>query len=227
MIRQLIQRGHSLLVPATWFSWRSWLLQQKSVNLQREVARSRLYRSQILQVNSKYKFSDFCWKKKRRISRIRPRTLESCGFFQMSDEGRASRPLLCFKCPTTAKPPASNFSNVRWGQSLSPQLPNVFGWKDLENGPNNNKRKAYDAPIHSGNSGRYLERDAPHFLFYVQEKAGRKIYAPLFQEGADFTPILQTLRGSFSAPSTPMFASKYSLESSRRDLHNALLCTVF
>ena len=25
---------------------------------------------------------------------------------------------------------------------------------------------------------------------------------------------------------TPIFASKYSLESSRRDLHNALLCTV-
>ena len=37
----------------------------------------------------------------------------------------------------------------------------------------------------------------------------------------------QTSRGSFSAVSTPTFASKYSLESSRRDLHNALLCTVF
>ena len=35
----------------------------------------------------------------------------------------------------------------------------------------------------------------------------------------------QTLQGSFSAVSTPIFASKYSLESSRRDLHNALLCT--
>ena len=34
----------------------------------------------------------------------------------------------------------------------------------------------------------------------------------------------QTLQGSFSAVSTPIFASKYSLESSRRDLHNALLC---
>ena len=33
-------------------------------------------------------------------------------------------------------------------------------------------------------------------------------------------------RGSFSAVSTPMFASKYSLESSRRDLHDGLLCTV-
>ena len=34
------------------------------------------------------------------------------------------------------------------------------------------------------------------------------------------------LHGSFSAVSKPNFASKYSLESSRRDLHNALLCTV-
>ena len=36
----------------------------------------------------------------------------------------------------------------------------------------------------------------------------------------------KTWRSSFSAVSTPIFASKYSLESSRRDLHNALLCTV-
>ena len=36
----------------------------------------------------------------------------------------------------------------------------------------------------------------------------------------------QTSRGSFSAVSTPIFASKLSLESSRRDLHNALLRTV-
>ena len=32
--------------------------------------------------------------------------------------------------------------------------------------------------------------------------------------------FLQTLRGSFSAVSTPIFASKYSLESSRRDLQD-------
>ena len=36
----------------------------------------------------------------------------------------------------------------------------------------------------------------------------------------------QTWKGSFSAVSKPNFASKYALESSRRDLHNALLCTV-
>ena len=39
-------------------------------------------------------------------------------------------------------------------------------------------------------------------------------------------PMRQTLEGSFSAVSTPNFASKYALESSRRDLQNALLCTV-
>ena len=37
--------------------------------------------------------------------------------------------------------------------------------------------------------------------------------------------IGQTLQGSFSAVSKPNFASKYAFESSRRDLHNALLCT--
>ena len=35
----------------------------------------------------------------------------------------------------------------------------------------------------------------------------------------------QTLEGSFWAVSKPNFASKYAFESSRRDLHNALLCT--
>ena len=35
--------------------------------------------------------------------------------------------------------------------------------------------------------------------------------------------IGQTLEGSFSAESKPHFASKYAFESSRRDLHNALL----
>ena len=34
-----------------------------------------------------------------------------------------------------------------------------------------------------------------------------------------------TLKGSFSAVSKPTFARKYALESSRRDLHNAVLCT--
>jgi len=34
------------------------------------------------------------------------------------------------------------------------------------------------------------------------------------------------LKGSCSAVSKPNFASKYALESSRRDLQNALLCTV-
>ena len=37
--------------------------------------------------------------------------------------------------------------------------------------------------------------------------------------------IGQTLQGAFSAVSKRNFASKYALESSRRDLHNALLFT--
>ena len=39
------------------------------------------------------------------------------------------------------------------------------------------------------------------------------------------TFLRQTLQGSFSAVSKRNFASKYALESSRRDLHNAFLCT--
>ena len=35
----------------------------------------------------------------------------------------------------------------------------------------------------------------------------------------------QTSQGSFSTVSKPKFANKYAFESSRRDLHNALLCT--
>ena len=42
-----------------------------------------------------------------------------------------------------------------------------------------------------------------------------------------YTESGQTLQGSFSSISKPIFASKYSLESSRRDLHNTLLCTAF
>ena len=48
----------------------------------------------------------------------------------------------------------------------------------------------------------------------------------LSQNGDLYTESGQTLPGSFSAVSTPIFASKYALESSRRDLQNALLCTV-
>ena len=44
---------------------------------------------------------------------------------------------------------------------------------------------------------------------------------------ARIAAIGQTLEGSFSAVSKPNFASKYAFESSRRDLHDALLCTAF
>ena len=49
--------------------------------------------------------------------------------------------------------------------------------------------------------------------------------AATFQDDGRRAAIGQTLEGSFSALSKPNFASKYAFESSRRDLHNALLCT--
>ena len=48
----------------------------------------------------------------------------------------------------------------------------------------------------------------------------------MIRTGDLYTESGQTLQGSLLAVSKPNFASKYSLESSRRDLHNALLCTV-
>ena len=48
---------------------------------------------------------------------------------------------------------------------------------------------------------------------------------PVGSEQVPEAAIGQTLEGSLSAVSKPTFASKYAFESSRRDLHNALLCT--
>ena len=43
--------------------------------------------------------------------------------------------------------------------------------------------------------------------------------------GCNLAFLNQSRRGSFSAVSKQNFARKYAFESSRRDLHNALLCT--
>ena len=66
---------------------------------------------------------------------------------------------------------------------------------------------------------------------YVAEDVNAKLTP---QRGAELIHHLgdlyaesgQTLHGSFSAVSRPNFATKYACESARRDLHNALLCTV-
>ena len=50
------------------------------------------------------------------------------------------------------------------------------------------------------------------------------LLAQLRMTGDLYAESGQTLQGSFSAVSKPNFASKYAFESSRRDLHNALLC---
>ena len=61
----------------------------------------------------------------------------------------------------------------------------------------------------------------------------REIFETVGEEVDSFAEIsanidgnLQSCRGSFSAVWRPNFASKYALESSRRDLRNARLCTV-
>ena len=47
----------------------------------------------------------------------------------------------------------------------------------------------------------------------------------MFHLGDLYAESGQNLHGSFSAVSKPNFATKYAFESSRRDLHNALLRT--
>ena len=54
----------------------------------------------------------------------------------------------------------------------------------------------------------------------------RETFAHLVPWCSAVTGSDKLLEGSFSAVSKPNFASKYAFESSRRDLHNALLCTV-
>ena len=52
----------------------------------------------------------------------------------------------------------------------------------------------------------------------------RSAAAPVRADAPDRGDV-QTLQGSFSAVSKPIFASKYAFESSRRDIHIALLRT--
>ena len=65
------------------------------------------------------------------------------------------------------------------------------------------------------------------------EGRGDRRLRPVVSSGSSLTAtadvvchgMRQTLQGSFSAVSKRNFASKYAFERSRRDLHNALLCT--
>ena len=63
------------------------------------------------------------------------------------------------------------------------------------------------------------------YLYLVRVRAPMLVLAQLSNYLTQLSNYL-TLKGSFSAVSKPHFARKYSLESSRRDVHNALLCTV-
>ena len=58
------------------------------------------------------------------------------------------------------------------------------------------------------------------------QTCAEEVHAQITMLGLTQLSNYLTLKGSFSAVSKPNFASKYALESSRRDLQNALLCTV-
>ena len=66
---------------------------------------------------------------------------------------------------------------------------------------------------------------ARRFPAGADSTAARLLRAPEPAAPVQRRAVRQTLQGSFSAVLKRNFASKYSLESSRRDLHNALLCT--
>ena len=63
----------------------------------------------------------------------------------------------------------------------------------------------------------------PRFLAWEPSSAISNGMAVLTTE---IRGMRQTSQGSFSTVSKRNFASKYAFESSQRDLHNALLCTV-
>ena len=69
-----------------------------------------------------------------------------------------------------------------------------------------------------------VKRAGPKIFFYFDSNLVRT--KNVRNSGVRKVRKLESLQGSFSAVSKPIFASTYSLESSRRDLHNALLCTV-
>ena len=70
---------------------------------------------------------------------------------------------------------------------------------------------------------RQVGRTASSVPAWGHERAAK--LAALLRAHQAWAGMKQTLEGSFSAASKPKFASKYAFESSRRELHNALLCT--
>ena len=70
---------------------------------------------------------------------------------------------------------------------------------------------------------RAAQKRRPRFCVSVAGTAGLLLQVGMFD--LTFVVPVQILEGSFSAASKPDFASKHAFESSRRALHNALLCT--
>ena len=86
------------------------------------------------------------------------------------------------------------------------------------NGDGDRAASAVRCPILAQDSG------ILHKLHHVVQRVG--VVARQSRDLGDlYAESRQTQQGSFSAVLKPNFVRKYALESSRRDLHNALLCT--
>ena len=82
----------------------------------------------------------------------------------------------------------------------------------------------HGAEVHRSCRSRLQARRAPPTWSQVTQSSSARS-AQRASGGGPHRSMGQTLQGAFSAVSKPIFASKYAFESSRRDLHNALLCT--
>ena len=77
--------------------------------------------------------------------------------------------------------------------------------------------KSFPTNIYLQNLASIQKRTSPVKFAHLAEKSGKGSISNL---SLIFQPNEQTLQGSFSSVSTPNFASKYSLESSWRDLQD-------
>ena len=71
-----------------------------------------------------------------------------------------------------------------------------------------------------------MEKGQPRGFAFVEFASSHQSGFYDREEGGVCWYRILRFQGSFSAVSKPNFAREYSLESSRRDLHNARLCTV-
>ena len=109
-------------------------------------------------------------------------------------------------------------SNAYFVAKIRFDTPEIEPVKNLQN-----FRKMHFSKIHFSNI--HFSKMQPSYRRRSASPRGKPRSASALPTLLSCHGIRQTLEGSFSAVSKPNFASKYAFESSRRDLHNALLCT--